>query len=71
LLQSTDLVCTLPARFLGRYFDTLTPLPFDARRFSPFDNHPLTLGCAGSWWPAPSEHSVGVTAGGVEIFTLS
>jgi DNA-binding transcriptional LysR family regulator len=36
ILQSTDLVCTLPARFLSRYSDTLRPLrlPFDARRFS-------------------------------------
>ncbi|MES2026634.1 MAG: LysR family transcriptional regulator [Pseudomonadota bacterium] len=36
ILQSTDLVCTLPARFLERYGDSLvsTPLPFDAKRFS-------------------------------------
>ena len=49
ILQSTDLVCTLPARFLSRYADTLVPLalPFDARRFSlyatwhaRFDNDP-------------------------------
>ena len=36
ILQTTDLVCTLPARFLSRYQTTLTPLrlPFDTRRFS-------------------------------------
>jgi DNA-binding transcriptional LysR family regulator len=36
ILQSTDLVCTLPARFLSRYSDTLTALalPFDAGRFT-------------------------------------
>ena len=36
ILQSTDLVCTLPARFLSRYSGTLLPLrlPFDAGRFS-------------------------------------
>jgi len=36
ILQATDLVCTLPARFLERYSDALvsTSLPFEARRFS-------------------------------------
>jgi DNA-binding transcriptional LysR family regulator len=36
ILQTTDLVCTLPARFLSRYQATLTSLrlPFDTRRFS-------------------------------------
>jgi DNA-binding transcriptional LysR family regulator len=36
VLQSTDFVCTLPARFLSRYSDTLASfaLPFDAGRFS-------------------------------------
>jgi DNA-binding transcriptional LysR family regulator len=36
LLQSTDLVCTLPQRFLSRYPDTLEALrlPFDTRRFT-------------------------------------
>jgi DNA-binding transcriptional LysR family regulator len=36
ILQATDLVCTLPARFVSRYPGTLTPLPlpFDAGRFS-------------------------------------
>ncbi|HWX02267.1 LysR family transcriptional regulator [Collimonas sp.] len=36
ILQTTDLVCTLPARFLERYSDLLvsTPLPFDAKYFS-------------------------------------
>ncbi|MGZ3699380.1 MAG: LysR family transcriptional regulator [Bdellovibrionota bacterium] len=49
ILQTTDLVCTLPARFLSRYQAALTPLrlPFDTRRFSlyatwhaRFDNDP-------------------------------
>jgi len=49
LLQATDLVCTLPARFLDRYADALDalPLPFETRRFSlhaawhpRFDNDP-------------------------------
>jgi DNA-binding transcriptional LysR family regulator len=49
ILQTTDLVCTLPSRFLARYADILTPLllPIDARRFSlhatwhtRFDNDP-------------------------------
>jgi DNA-binding transcriptional LysR family regulator len=49
ILQSTDLVCTLPARFLSCYSDKLAalPLPFDAHRFSlyaswhaRFDNDP-------------------------------
>ncbi|RQV70301.1 LysR family transcriptional regulator [Burkholderia cenocepacia] len=36
ILQSSDLVCTLPARFLDRFPNALTsfPLPFDLRRFS-------------------------------------
>ncbi|HEV2675986.1 MAG TPA: LysR family transcriptional regulator [Aliidongia sp.] len=36
LLQSTDLVCTLPGRFLERYAADLDalPLPFDTRRFA-------------------------------------
>jgi DNA-binding transcriptional LysR family regulator len=36
LLQATDLVCTLPDRFLKRYAEDLDslPLPFDVRRFS-------------------------------------
>jgi DNA-binding transcriptional LysR family regulator len=36
LLQSTDLVCTLPQRFLSRYPDTLAALrlPFDTRPFT-------------------------------------
>jgi DNA-binding transcriptional LysR family regulator len=36
ILQTTDLVCTLPARFLSRYSDTLISLrlPFDLRRFT-------------------------------------
>jgi DNA-binding transcriptional LysR family regulator len=36
LLQSTDLVCTLPQRFLSRYPDTLAALrlPFDTRAFT-------------------------------------
>lgn len=36
ILQSTNLVCTLPARFVERYPDTLvsTPLPFDVKQFS-------------------------------------
>jgi DNA-binding transcriptional LysR family regulator len=36
LLQSTDLVCTLPQRFLSRYADTLEAfrLPFETRRFT-------------------------------------
>ncbi|KJC47236.1 LysR family transcriptional regulator [Bradyrhizobium sp. LTSP885] len=49
ILQSTDLVCTLPARFLARYSSVLAActLPFDAGRFSlyatwhaRFDNDP-------------------------------
>ena len=38
ILETTDLVCTLPARFLSRYADRLVsfPLPFDAGRFSLF-----------------------------------
>lgn len=38
LLQATDLVCTLPARFLDRYSNVLvsTPLPFETRRFDLF-----------------------------------
>jgi DNA-binding transcriptional LysR family regulator len=36
ILQSSDLVCTLPASFLDRFASTLIslPVPFDARRFS-------------------------------------
>ena len=36
LLQATDLVCTLPQRFIRRYAEDLhsLPLPFDTRRFS-------------------------------------
>jgi DNA-binding transcriptional LysR family regulator len=36
LLQSTDLVCTLPQRFLSRYHDVLQSLrvPFDTRPFT-------------------------------------
>ncbi|WP_245284368.1 LysR family transcriptional regulator [Bradyrhizobium sp. WSM2254] len=37
LLQSTDLVCTLPERFLNRYRDVLQSLPL------PFDTRPFTL----------------------------
>jgi len=37
LLQSTDLVCTLPQRFLKRYQDVLQALPL------PFDTRPFTL----------------------------
>ncbi|NEU99816.1 LysR family transcriptional regulator [Bradyrhizobium sp. UFLA 03-164] len=49
ILQSTDFVCTLPARFLARYSNALTAtaLPFDAGHFSlyatwhaRFDNDP-------------------------------
>jgi DNA-binding transcriptional LysR family regulator len=49
ILQSTNFVCTLPARFLARYASTLASfeLPFDAGRFSlyatwhaRFDNDP-------------------------------
>ncbi|WP_166301776.1 MULTISPECIES: LysR family transcriptional regulator [unclassified Bradyrhizobium] len=49
ILQSTDFVCTLPARFLARYSNVLTAtaLPFDAGHFSlyatwhaRFDNDP-------------------------------
>jgi DNA-binding transcriptional LysR family regulator len=49
ILQMTDLVSTLPARFLDRYADSLasTPLPFEVRRFNlyatwhtRFDNDP-------------------------------
>lgn len=38
ILETTDLVCTLPARFLARYADRLIslPLPFDAGRFTLF-----------------------------------
>ena len=38
ILEATDLVCTLPARFLSRYADRLAsfPLPFDAGRFTLF-----------------------------------
>jgi DNA-binding transcriptional LysR family regulator len=38
ILETTDLVCTLPARFLARYADRLAsfPLPFDAGRFTLF-----------------------------------
>ena len=38
ILETTDLVCTLPARFLDRYADRLvaSPLPFDAGRFTLF-----------------------------------
>jgi len=38
ILETTDLVCTLPARFLSRYADRLVsfPLPFDAGRFTLF-----------------------------------
>jgi DNA-binding transcriptional LysR family regulator len=36
ILESTDLVCTLPARFLSRFADRLAvfPLPFDGGRFT-------------------------------------
>ncbi|AIR66569.1 LysR family transcriptional regulator [Cedecea neteri] len=36
ILQNSDLVCTLPARFLSRYHEVLDafPLPFDVRHFS-------------------------------------
>ncbi|WP_249208015.1 LysR family transcriptional regulator [Burkholderia vietnamiensis] len=36
ILQSSDMVCTLPARFLDRYRDSLLslPLPFQVRQFS-------------------------------------
>lgn len=36
ILETTDLVCSLPARFLSRYSDRLVsfPLPFDAGRFT-------------------------------------
>jgi DNA-binding transcriptional LysR family regulator len=36
ILQTTDLVCTLPSRFLARYAGSLEqlPLPIDVRRFS-------------------------------------
>jgi DNA-binding transcriptional LysR family regulator len=36
MLQATDLVCTLPQRFLGRYADVLyiLPLPITPRPFS-------------------------------------
>ncbi|HLG81704.1 MAG TPA: LysR family transcriptional regulator [Bradyrhizobium sp.] len=49
ILQGSDFVCTLPARFLDRYANMLTvlPLPFDAGRFNlyaawhaRFDNDP-------------------------------
>jgi DNA-binding transcriptional LysR family regulator len=49
LLQATDLVCTLPGRFLARYADDLDalPLPFETRGFNlhaawhpRFDNDP-------------------------------
>jgi len=38
ILETTDLVCTLPARFLSRYADRLVSfeLPFDAGRFTLF-----------------------------------
>lgn len=38
LLHTTDMVCTLPARFLDRYEGSLVslPLPFEVRRFSLF-----------------------------------
>jgi len=49
ILQMTDFVSTLPARFLDRYSNSLasTPLPFEVRRFNlyatwqtRFDNDP-------------------------------
>jgi DNA-binding transcriptional LysR family regulator len=53
ILQSADLVCTLPARFLDRYTESLLslPLPFETKRFSLYATwHPRFNNDPGHKW---------------------
>jgi DNA-binding transcriptional LysR family regulator len=53
ILQSTDLVCTLPARFLDRYAESLLSLslPFETKRFSLYATwHPRFNNDPGHKW---------------------